>query len=194
MKVRRLATVLAYSTIGVLVLTGSQSSSARSHDDEAAARRHAPASNNALVKTVREATERFRDVTVAEAEGYHLAFGCVSGPDSGAMGLHYVNMALVGDGELDATRPEIVIYEPAPNGRLKLIGADFLVFADAWDKKGIGTPQLMGQLLHLFESPNRFGLPAFYTLHVWAWKENPTGMFVNWHANVSCEGFSPQNP
>jgi hypothetical protein len=131
---------------------------------------------------------------MAEAEGYHLAFGCVSGPDSGAMGLHYVNMALVGDGELDATRPEIVIYEPAPNGRLKLIGADYLVFADAWDKKGVGTPQLMGQLLHLFESPNRFGLPAFYTLHVWAWKANPTGMFVNWHAKVSCEGFSPQHP
>ena len=38
----------------------------------------------------------------------------------------------------------------------------------------------MGQLLHLFESPNRFGLPAFYTLHVWAWKENPNGAFVNW--------------
>ena len=193
MKVKRFAPVLAYSTIGVVVLTGFQSSSARAHDDETArAHRHAPASSNALVRTVREATERFRDVAVAEAEGYHLAFGCVSGPDSGAMGLHYVNMALVGDGELDATRPEIVIYEPGPNGRLKLIGADFLVFADAWDKKGIGTPQLMGQLLHLFESPNRFGLPAFYTLHVWAWKENPTGMFVNWHANVSCEGFSPQ--
>jgi hypothetical protein len=193
MKVRRFATVLAYSTIGVLVLTGSPPSSARAHDDEAARpHRHAPESRNALVRTVREATERFRDVTIAEAEGYHLAFGCVSGADSGAMGLHYVNMDLVGDGELDPTRPEIVIYEPAPNGRLKLIGADFLVFADAWDKKGIGTPQLGGQLLHLFESPNRFGLPAFYTLHVWAWKENPTGMFVNWHANVSCEGFSPQ--
>ena len=39
-------------------------------------------------------------------------------------------------------------------------------------------PQLMGQLFHLFEAPNRFGLPAFYTLHVWAWKENPTGTFV----------------
>jgi hypothetical protein len=195
MKFRAFATVLVYSIIGVFFLTGSQSSSARTHDDETArAHRHAPPSSNALVRTVREATERFRDVTVAEAEGYHLAFGCVSGPDSGAMGLHYVNMALVGDGELDPTRPEIVIYEPAPNGRLKLIGADFLVFADAWDKKGIGTPQLMGQLLHLFESPNRFGLPAFYTLHVWAWKENPTGMFVNWHANVSCEGFSPQHP
>jgi hypothetical protein len=193
MMVRRFVMALAYSTIGVLVLTGSQSSPARAHDDETVrAHRHAPESNNALVRTVREATERFRDVAVAEAEGYHLAFGCVSGPDSGAMGLHYVNMALVGDGELDPSRPEIVIYEPAPNGRLKLIGADFLVFADAWDKKGIGTPQLMGQLLHLWESPNRFGLPAFYTLHVWAWKENPTGMFVNWHSKVSCEGFSPQ--
>jgi hypothetical protein len=103
-------------------------------------------------------------------------------------------MALVGDGELDASRPEIVIYEPGPNGRPKLIGADYLVFADAWDRKGIGTPQLMGQLLHLFESPNRFGLPAFYTLHVWAWKESPTGTFVNWHANVSCDGFSQQQP
>ena len=52
----------------------------------------------------------------------------------------------------------------------------------------------MGQLLHLFESPNRFGLPPFYTLHVWAWKENPTGTFVNWHSKVSCDGFSGQNP
>ena len=100
----------------------------------------------------------------------------------------------MGDGELDPTRPEIVIYEPTPNGRLRLVGADFLVFAEAWDKKGDGTPELMGQLLHLFESPNRFGLPAFYTLHVWAWKDNPTGMFVNWHANVSCDGFSGQIP
>jgi hypothetical protein len=50
----------------------------------------------------------------------------------------------------------------------------------------------MGQLLHLFEAPNRFGLPAFYTLHVWAWKENPTGTFVNWHSKVSCDGFGGQ--
>ena len=54
-------------------------------------------STNDLVRTIREATERFRDVTVAEAEGYHPLFGCVSGDSSGAMGLHYVNMDLVGD-------------------------------------------------------------------------------------------------
>jgi hypothetical protein len=155
---------------------------------------HVPGSASALVKVVRESTARFHDVAVAEAEGYHLLFGCVSGPDWGAMGLHYVNLALVGDGELDPAKPEIVIYEPTPNGQLKLAGADYLVFADAWDQRAEGTPQLMGQLLHLFESPNRFGLPAFYTLHVWAWKENPTGMFVNWHAKISCEGFSGQVP
>lgn len=52
----------------------------------------------------------------------------------------------------------------------------------------------MGQLFLYFESPNRFGLPAFYTRRMWAWKENPNGTFVNWHPNVSCQSFSGQNP
>lgn len=149
---------------------------------------------SALINIVRQSTERFKDVSVAEAEGYSLQFGCVSGPDSGAMGLHFVNSLLVNRGELDPTRPQIVIYEPTPNGGLRLIGADFLVLADAWDKKNPAPPELMGQLFHYFESPNRFGLPAFYTLHVWAWKDNPNGAFVNWHPNVSCEQFGGQNP
>jgi hypothetical protein len=159
---------------------------------------HGPASNGrgnagALIEAVRDATARFKDVAVAENEEYHLLFGCVSGPDAGAMGLHYVNMSLVMDGELDPAHPEIVLYEPLPDGRLKLTGADFLVFADAWDSAHPGeTPQLMGQLFHRFEAPNRFGLPAFYTLHVWAWKESPTGSFVNWHTNVSCDSFNGQ--
>jgi hypothetical protein len=144
-----------------------------------------------LVSVVRESTARFRDVRLAVAEGYGLQFGCVSGGDVGAMGMHFVNLPLVLDGQLDAARPEIVIYEPQPNGRLRLIGADFLVFAADWDAAHPGSPpQLMGQLFHLFEAPNRFGLPAFYTLHVWAWKENPTGTFVNWHSNVSCDAFN----
>jgi hypothetical protein len=147
-----------------------------------------------LVKVVRDATARFHDVAVAEHEGYYLQFGCVSGSDFGAMGMHFVNMPLVMDGELDATRPEIVIYEPQQDGSLQLIGADYLVLADAWNAKNATPPELMGQLFHLFEAPNRFGLPAFYTLHVWAWKHSPTGTFVNWHANVSCDAFSGQNP
>jgi hypothetical protein len=166
--------------------------------------KHAPSSNvqglttaqGALLQAVRESTARFKDVSVAEAEGYSLLFGCVTGPDSGAMGLHYVNMALVGSGVVDANKPQIVIYEPEPDGHLQLIGADFLVLADQWDKAhpGQGAPQLMGQLYHYFESPNRFGLPPFYTLHVWAWKPNPNGAFVNWHPSVSCAAFSGQAP
>jgi methanethiol S-methyltransferase len=180
-------------SVGVLVLAASTSSSAalaqHDHTNAAAAKTH----SSELVRVVREATERFRDPAVAESEGYKLAFGCVSGPDYGAMGLHFVNMDVVGDPALDPRRPEIVIYEPLPNGRLQLIGADYLVLASAWDALHPGeTPQIMGQLLHLFEAPNRFGLPPFYTLHVWAWKANPTGTFVNWHANVSCDNFSGQ--
>jgi hypothetical protein len=149
---------------------------------------------NALVKIVQDSTERFKDVTVAVAEGYALQFGCVSGDSSGAMGLHYVNANLVSGGVLDATRPQIVIYEALPNGALKLIGADYLLIADPWNKNHSGPPELMGQLFHLFDSPNRFGLPAFYTLHVWAWKDNPNGAFVNWHPNVSCQSFAGQRP
>jgi len=200
MQVGRLETKLGYSLVAVLVLAGSWSSGVRAQDDRSHALngQHYSSSadkdqTSAFVRIVRESTERFRDVSVAENEGYRLMFGCVSGPDWGAMGMHYVKMELVMDGVLDPTRPEIVIYEPQPNGRLKLIGADFLIFASAWhEQNGPATPELGGQLLHFFESPNRFGLPDFYTLHVWAWKENPTGMFVNWHSKVSCEAFSGQ--
>jgi hypothetical protein len=144
----------------------------------------------ALIKAVREATERFKDVKEAEHEGYRLQFGCVSGDDFGAMGLHYVNDELVGLCVVDVAHPQIILYEAQPNGGVKLTGADYLVVAGAWDANHPGvTPQLMGQIFHYFSSPNRFGLPAFYTLHVWAWKENPKGAFVNWHPHVSCQSF-----
>ena len=191
------STRLAALVVGVATLVTLHPSAARAqatHDHPAAVAGAGTLAqegqSGALIKVVREATERYQDVEVAKADGYALQFGCVSGSDSGAMGMHFVNGALVGDGELDPTRPEIVIYEPLPNGKLKLIGADFLVLADAWNAKHAGPPELMGQLFHLFDAPNRFGLPAFYTLHVWAWKESPTGAFVNWHQNVSCNAFS----
>ena len=146
----------------------------------------------ALIRKVREATERFKDVAEAGREGYILQFGCVSGPDQGAMGLHFINMDLVGKGIIDPAKPQIILYEPTADGRLKLTGADFLVDAKQWDNEKThkpGPPELGGQLFHYFESPNRFGLNPFYTLHVWAWKDNPNGAFVNWHPNVACKLF-----
>jgi hypothetical protein len=194
MKTGRLATQFQNSMMALILISispcGALAQNGHWHATTAQPQQLTPA-QGALLKIVRENTERFKNVSVADAEGYSLLFGCVSGPDAGAMGLHFVNMNLVGLGVIDATRPQIVIYEPMPDGHLQLIGADFLVIASDWDKAHPGQPpQLMGQLFHYFESPNRFGLPAFYTLHVWAWKENPNGAFVNWHPNVSCQAFA----
>ena len=164
---------------------------AQSHGPHAATAMAAPAARgiSEFVQIVRESTERFRDPAVALAEGYAPHFGCVTGSHEGAMGVHFVNFPLVADGVLEPGRPELLVYEPLANGRLKLVAADYLVLADTWNAANPAPPELMGQLFHYFESPNRFGLPAFYTLHVWAWKANPQGMFANWHPNVSCDGY-----
>lgn len=202
MTFRRTAMYLSYSMLGILALTGASVPQTLADDGRTqaiASKHHEPeqkSSANELVRVVREATARYRDVEVAKADGYELHFGCVTDDDGGAMGLHYVKMDLVGDGKLDVTRPEIVIYEPLPNGRLRLIGADYLVLAEHWDaahdSPPFPPPDLMGQLFHYFESPNRFRLPPFYTLHVWAWKDNPSGTFTNWHTKVSCDAFEGQ--
>ena len=201
MKAGRLAVQLGCSLVGLLALTSFSPSRAlaQSHDGHRMTAQHQPQTAeqknqaNALVRIVRDATERFRNVSVAESEGYGLLFGCVSGGDYGAMGLHFVNFPLVIDGKIDAATPEIVLYEPTSNGRLRITGADYLVLAADWDKTHTSAPELNGQLFHYFEAPNRFGLPAFYTLHVWAWKDNPLGTFTNWNPNVSCDGFNGQN-
>lgn len=67
----------------------------------------------ALLKTVRNATKQYHDVNAAISAGYGPFLGCVSGPDHGAMGVHYINGPLVADGLIDATEPEALIYEPA---------------------------------------------------------------------------------
>jgi len=200
-KVMQFSMQIGYSMIAALVLMSVWSSRAVAQEVHS----HTPTpetqeltaeqanQQSAILKRVREATARFKDVRVAENDGYRLEFGCVSGDDFGAMGLHYVNDTLVGNGVVDLVHPQILLYEAQPNGGLKLTGADYLVTADAWDAKHPGTPpQLMGQIFHYFSAPNRFGLPAFYTLHVWAWKENPKGAFVNWHPSVSCQSFVGQ--
>lgn len=184
---RGFTTRFTLSIVGMLAVASLSASPAQATDEQ---HDHAGSASNALVKLVREITEQYKDVAAAQAAGYALAFGCVTGPDTGAMGLHYVNMPLVMDGEIDANRPEIILYEPVGNGQVRLVGADYLVLADAWDKTHPSAPELMGQKFQQFEAPNRFGLPRFYTLHVWAWKANPTGTFVNWHSNISCDSFS----
>jgi hypothetical protein len=140
-----------------------------------------------LAEKVRAATERFRKVEAAEAAGYGLFHGCVSGP-GGAMGVHFVNGDLVGDGEVDATRPEALMYEWS-GGRFRLVGVEYVVLADAWNAGHAAPPVLDGQLFTFTGAPNRYGIPAFYALHVWAWQNNPDGVFQDFNRKVSCAEF-----
>ena len=152
-----------------------------------AAAQTAANSNNdgTLIKIVQESTRQFADVNVAESAGYGRFLGCVTGPDQGAMGIHYVNGALL-NGTLDPTHPQALIYEPS-DGKLRLVGVEFIVDQATWDAAHGGAPPILeGQSLQFVASPNRFGVPAFYELHVWAWRNNPLGAYVDWNTKVTC--------
>ena len=141
----------------------------------------------ALGERVKQATQAYQDVRRAGLAGYAPFLGCVSGPEQGAMGTHHVNAQFVGDGELDLNRPEALIYE-SRDGSSQLVGVEYLVIAEQWHRTHAEPPVFEGQTLHYNESPNRYGLPAFYEIHVWAWRENPHGVFADWNTHVSCEG------
>jgi hypothetical protein len=145
--------------------------------------------NSPLVEKVRSATARYTNINVALAEGWVAATPCVSGPDTGAMGVHLVLSSRVGAGLLDATKPEALIYEPMANGSMRLVGVEFIILADVWaaNNPSGGVPALDGNLLNYIGAPNRYGLPAFYEMHVWAWEQNPKGSFADWNTHVTCD-------
>lgn len=155
---------------------------AAAHDHSA--EKASTASNSPLVRKVRKATAQYRDINAALAAGYAPATPCVSGPNAGAMGVHLINGALLGK-EVDAETPEALIYEPLPDGRMRLVGVEILTFASDWVNE---VPTLDGHLLNYVGAPNRYGIPAFYEIHVWAWRDNPDGAFADWNRRVSCEG------
>jgi hypothetical protein len=142
-----------------------------------------------LVDKVRAATARFKDINVATAEGWVQGTPCVSGPDTGAMGVHFVMPARINNFVLQPDRPQALIYEPLPGGAFRLVGVEFIVLASVWQGQPDGatsTPALDGDLMNYVSAPNRYGLPAFYELHVWAWEDNPKGSFADWNTRVTC--------
>jgi hypothetical protein len=190
----RITTLLHLSTINILrlALLGSFVTAApiltMANDSAHEHANHEQASSARLVQLVRNATQQFLDVNNAGPAGYGPFLGCVSGPDHGAMGVHYVNGTLVGDGKIDASQPEALIYETL-KGRVRLVGVEFIVDAATWLSNHDNTPPVLeGQVFNLVGSPNRYNLPPFFELHVWAWRHNPNGAFVDWNNLVTCEG------
>lgn len=126
----------------------------------------------AQLAEVRAATASFHDVGKALAAGYVPSDHCVADERGAAMGFHYVNFDLLFDGELDPMKPEILLYVPAENGGVRLVGAEYVSF--------VPGQTLFGQ--HLHGSPG--GGPE--ALHVWLWQANPEGAFADFNRNLSC--------
>jgi hypothetical protein len=141
---------------------------------------HAHATLNQDLATVRALAARYRDVEKAKAAGWDvLVPGCRDNPPVGGMGWHYLNPAYI-TLDLDILEPQVLIYEPQKNGRMRFVGVEYLIPFDLLPSDA-EPPVLMGQEL----LPN-FG-DEVWMLHVWVGRHNPDGMFETWNPKVSCE-------
>jgi hypothetical protein len=157
-------------------------------DNAATHSAHQQAAAGTLVEQVRAGTRKYIDVNNATAAGYGPFLGCVAGTDHGAMGVHYVNATLLGNLTLDPSQPQALIYEPA-DGKMILVGVEFILDSASWLAANNNTPPVLdGQVFNFVGAPNRFNINSFFELHVWAWRDNPQGAFVDWNNGVSCQG------
>jgi hypothetical protein len=141
-----------------------------------------------LIDKVRSATAQYVDINVAFKQGFAVATPCVSGPDTGAMGVHLVLASRINSGVLNPEQPQALIYEPMAGGAMRLVGVEFIVLESIWapNNPPNSVPSLEGNLLNYIAYPNRYGLPAFYEIHVWAWEDNPKGSYADWNTHVTC--------
>ncbi len=159
------------------------------------------AAQNQILAQIRRATAKYHDLDAAVADGYILDPHCVEHPEFGAMGQHAVNMARIVP-FVNPSEPGVLVYEPAKNGKLKLVAAEFLVPAEPWDAMN-PYPPMLGEVefddhreiifvedeFGVLVPVNAKGGPPFphYQLHVWVWKHNPLGMYFPFNPNVSCQ-------
>jgi hypothetical protein len=163
--------------------------------------------------TVRAATERFQDVSVALAEGYVRDPGniCDTAEMMGApaglgvMGIHFFRPDLLGitgppnprvsgtGTHTDFSRPSILIYEPQADGSLQLVAVENLVFIRAWEAAGNTAPPSFQGVPYdrMVDDPatptdEAHMFEPHYDRHVWLYRENPNGIFAQYNPNATC--------
>jgi hypothetical protein len=146
---------------------------------------------HSLAAVTKAATARYHDLDVAKADGYALlpdaqGIFCIDNEPVGGMGVHYAKGPLVADPAIDPEHPEALVYAPNADGKLRLAALEYVVFKDAWDAHHASRPSLFGRDFDLTPFPNRFGLPAFYSLHAWVWQPNSAGLLEPWNPRVHC--------
>jgi hypothetical protein len=143
----------------------------------------------------RRATEKYQDVSQAEAAGYRAV-----GPDAPGMGIHYVRQT--NRQQFSVTEPPILLYEPdpaAPRG-LRLVGVSYLLVAPAdadgqpenppfpkalasWHKHNNvcvlpdNTASVNLSESQCTERGGRFTAETSWMVHAWIWKDSPAGVF-----------------
>jgi hypothetical protein len=95
------------------------------------------------------------------------------------MGYHYANMQRVNDPAINYLEPEVLVYAPNANGKLKLVAVEWIVPAPIWPGGAANPPSLFGLNFHA-------GPPPLLILHAWIWQHNPDGMFEEWNPTVTC--------
>jgi hypothetical protein len=140
----------------------------------------ASAANKALA-ALRRVTAKFHSFQVAAAAGWAAQITpCMTDPaGAGGMGFHYGNPALI-DGVARVEEPELLLYEPEQNGRLRLVAVEYIIPYTA-HSRAAAPPVLFGQP---FKQNDVFQL---WGLHAWVWRENPSGIFADWNPRVTCE-------
>jgi hypothetical protein len=153
----------------------------------------APANANAdhQIHAAMNATDGFPHPTAAKKAGYALlkdakGIACIAMKGMGAMGVHYANGKLV-DGRIQVRHPEALVYRFANNGHLRLAALEYLVLRKVWrEHHPHGRPELFGHRFNFTPAGNRFGLPAYFSLHAWVWFDNPAGKFAPFNPAVHC--------
>ena len=142
---------------------------------------------------VRAANAKYQDVSVALQDGYVADPVCVAAGPAGAMGIHYVNSQRV-DSLLVAERPEILLYAPE-GGTLRLVAVEYMVpvFQGGAPFFGPGAPAQPGPTPTMFGQPfqgpmpgHNPAMPWHFDLHVWLFRDNPSGVFSQFNPAVSC--------
>lgn len=129
------------------------------------------------VASLRRMTAKFHSFDAAVAAGWSAKITeCFASPEGG-MGFHYGNPAII-DGRVDVLEPELLLYEPQQNGKLRFVAVEYIVPFAAWTASE--PPTLYGQAFHRNEA---FGI---WALHVWHERQNPRGMFADWNPKVNC--------
>lgn len=136
---------------------------------------------------IRRATAKYKDLDTALADGYEVLFDCTVNPNDPAvaMGQHYINGALAGDDVVELEKPEVLMYEPQDNGRMKLVAVEYVIFEDAWT--GDELPEFLGKTMARKTAVGVNPVPAFYEVHTWVWSHNPNGTLADWNPNVTCQ-------